>query len=78
MAIKCVAQIRKGIKGAKADHIQAIFITVDPKRDIPIVVKQFAEAFSPVPGTDYDADPCIRMTGEMARARHLRNPHWSS
>jgi cytochrome oxidase Cu insertion factor (SCO1/SenC/PrrC family) len=33
--------------GAKADHIQAIFVTVDPKRDTPAVVKQYAAAFSP-------------------------------
>jgi cytochrome oxidase Cu insertion factor (SCO1/SenC/PrrC family) len=33
--------------GAKADQVQAIFITVDPKRDIPTVVKQYAAAFSP-------------------------------
>lgn len=33
--------------GPKADQIQPLFITVDPKRDTPAVVKQFAAAFSP-------------------------------
>jgi len=33
--------------GAQADRLQPIFITVDPKRDTPAVVKQFAAAFTP-------------------------------
>jgi protein SCO1/2 len=33
--------------GPKADQIQPLFITVDPKRDTPAVVKQYAAAFTP-------------------------------
>jgi protein SCO1 len=32
--------------GAKANQLQPVFITVDPKRDTPAVVKQYAGAFS--------------------------------
>jgi protein SCO1 len=33
--------------GPKADMVQPIFITIDPKRDTPAVVKQYAAAFGP-------------------------------
>jgi protein SCO1/2 len=33
--------------GIASSHIQPVFITVDPKRDTPAVVKQYAAAFGP-------------------------------
>jgi protein SCO1/2 len=33
--------------GADADKIQPVFITVDPERDTPTVMKQYVEAFDP-------------------------------
>lgn len=33
--------------GPKADQLQPIFITVDPKRDTPPAMKQYAAAFTP-------------------------------
>jgi protein SCO1/2 len=33
--------------GATADRVQPLFVTVDPKRDTPTVVKQYAAAFGP-------------------------------
>ena len=33
--------------GKKADDLQPLFITVDPRRDTPAVMKQYTAAFSP-------------------------------
>ena len=33
--------------GAKADRVQPLFITVDPTRDTPAVIKQYTAAFGP-------------------------------
>ena len=33
--------------GKKADQVQPLFITIDPRRDTPAVVKQYTAAFTP-------------------------------
>jgi protein SCO1/2 len=33
--------------GAKADRLQPLFVTVDPRRDTPAVIKQYTAAFTP-------------------------------
>jgi protein SCO1/2 len=33
--------------GPKAEHIRPVFITIDPARDTPAVMKQYVSAFSP-------------------------------
>ena len=51
--------------GSKAERVVPVFITVDPKRDTPAVVKEFAAAFSPrIVGLSGSADEI----GKAARA----------
>ena len=33
--------------GSKADHVQPLFITIDPQRDTPTVIGQYTAALSP-------------------------------
>ena len=50
--------------GAKADQVQTLFITVDPKRDTPAAVKQFAAAFGPrVAGLTGSAEQIAAVAG---------------
>lgn len=44
--LNSIAQAMKRL-GEKANQVQPIFITVDPKRDSPTVLKQYVSAFSP-------------------------------
>jgi protein SCO1 len=59
--------------GAKADKVQALFITVDPGRDTPKVVQQYAAAFSPhIMGLTGTPDEIARVAREyrVYYARH--------
>lgn len=45
-ALAQLAQTRK-LLGADADRLQVLFVTVDPERDTPAVLKQYVPAFDP-------------------------------
>ena len=64
--------------GAKADQVQPVFITVDPARDTPPVVKQYAAAFSPrLTGLTGTADQIAAVAHEyrVYYARHKTGPN---
>ena len=63
--------------GAKANEIQPLFITVDPKRDTPAVVQQYAAAFgSHIIGLTGTADEIARVAREyrVYYAEHRTGP----
>jgi protein SCO1/2 len=41
-----MAQVKKEL-GADGDKLQVLFVTVDPERDTPVVMKAYMEAFDP-------------------------------
>ena len=53
------AETRKAL-GPDGDRIQVVFITLDPERDTPALVKEYAEAFGP----DF-----IGLRGDLERTR---------
>jgi protein SCO1 len=63
--------------GPDAAHVRPVFITVDPKRDTPPVVKQFAAAFGPsVVGLTGSADQIAKVATEyrVYYAEHRTGP----
>lgn len=63
--------------GPAASRIQPLFITVDPKRDTPEVVKQYAAAFGPsIEGLTGTADEIARVAKEyrVYYAEHRTGP----
>lgn len=63
--------------GTKASEVQPLFITVDPRRDTPAVVKQYATAFSPrLIGLTGTADEIAKVAKEyrVYYAEHRTGP----
>ncbi len=63
--------------GPKADRLQPLFITVDPARDTPAVVQQYAAAFTPrlegLTGTQQQIEAVARKY-KVYYARHNTGP----
>ena len=45
-ALQNAAEVRRSL-GAEADRVQVLFITLDPERDTPLVLRSYATAFDP-------------------------------
>jgi protein SCO1/2 len=63
--------------GTKADQVQPLFITVDPRRDTPTVMQQYTAAFSPrITGLTGSPDEIARVAKEyrVYYAEHRTGP----
>ena len=75
--LTAVADAMDKLGPAGAARIQPVFITVDPKRDTPSVVKQYAAAFGPgVIGLTGTADEIAKVAKEyrVYYAEHRTGP----
>jgi protein SCO1 len=45
-ALVRAAEVRRML-GANSDRLQVIFVTIDPERDLPVVLKAYTQAFDP-------------------------------
>jgi len=63
-----LADLSAGVKrlGADAPRVQVLFVTVDPKRDTPELLRQYVPAFSPdFLGLSGDAEATARVTRDF-------------
>lgn len=76
-ALSRAAAVRKSL-GADGDRLQVIFVTVDPERDTPQVMKSYTTAFDPsFLGLAADLDT-TRKTADAFRVYYAKVPTGSS
>lgn len=76
-ALSRAAEVRKSL-GADGDRLQVIFVTVDPERDTPQVLKSYTAAFDPgFLGLSADLDT-TRKTADAFRVYYAKVPTGSS
>jgi len=64
-ALARAVEVRRQL-GADADKVQVIFVTVDPERDTPVVLRQYTGAFDPsFLGLSADAEGTRRVAEEF-------------
>jgi protein SCO1/2 len=72
-ALSRAAQVRKML-GSDGDRLQAIFVTVDPERDLPVVLREYTHAFDPsFVGLYSDVDR-TRQTADAFRIQYSKVP----